>query len=194
MDYSTLDDQSLIRLIAHTQPEALSELYDRYGRMVFSLAFYALGDGSLAEEVTQDVFLRIWQKADTYRSEQAKVSTWMTGIARNRSIDMLRQRGARPEGHSLGWDEGALNAQLNSDGWDADEWVEQEMRAQRVRVALASLPREQRQVLALAYYQGLSHSLIAEYLGEPLGTVKTRIRLGMQKLRRLLQGEYSLRK
>ena len=102
MDYAKLDDATLIRLVAHHREEALSELYDRYNRLVFSLALHVLGDRATAEEVTLDVFTRIWEKAESYDAGQAKVSTWLSSIARNRSIDLLRRRNARPEGHSVG--------------------------------------------------------------------------------------------
>lgn len=184
VDYSALDDETLIRLVGRGRPDALNEFYDRYGRLVFSMAFNALGDRETAEEVTQDVFFRIWEKALTYRPGQARVSTWLVSIARYRAIDMLRQRRVRPEGASLAWDEVSYDSLPRVDGPEGA--AEQAQEAQRVRAALASLHPDQRQALALAYFQGLSHSQIAAHLGEPLGTIKTRIRLGMQKLRQLL--------
>ena len=185
MDYSTLDDTELIRLIAHARPEALSALYDRYGRLVFSLALRALGDQALAEEITQDVFFRIWEKAGTYRPEEAKVSTWLTSITRHRAIDVLRQRGVRPGLDHTEWTETQL--MVIPDGADSPEEVtERALQQELVRRAVALLPAEQSRVLALAYYQGLTHSEIATLCGEPLGTVKTRIRLAMQKLREIL--------
>ncbi len=185
MDYSTLDDPELIRLIAHDRPEALSALYDRYGRLVFSLALHALGDQALAEEITQDVFFRIWEKASTYRLEEAKVSTWLTSITRHRAIDVLRQREVRPGLEHTEWSETQL--MVIPDGADSPEEVtEHALQQELVRRAVALLPVEQSQVLALAYFQGLTHSQIAALCGEPLGTVKTRIRLAMQKLREIL--------
>jgi len=185
VDYSILDDTELIRLIAHTRPEALSALYDRYGRLVFSLALHALGDQALAEEITQDVFFRIWEKAGTYRPEEAKVSTWLTSITRHRAIDVLRQRGVRPALDRTEWSETQL--MLIPDGADSpEEAAEQALQQELVRRAVALLPVEQGRVLELAYFQGLTHSQIATLCGEPLGTVKTRIRLAMQKLREIL--------
>lgn len=186
MDYTTFDDEALMRLIAHTRAEALSVLYDRYGRLVYSLAFRTLGDAAAAEEVTQDVFLRVWEKARSYQAEQAKVSTWLISIARHRAIDLLRQRGARPEGYSIAWDDVSQNAMPRTAWRNPEEIGGQAIQAQRVREAVATLPTEQRQALALAFFQGYSHSEIAERLHEPLGTVKTRIRMAMQKLRHLL--------
>jgi len=187
LNYSTLDDETLIRLVAHARADALSELYDRYSRLVFSLALNLIGDRATAEEVTLDVFIRIWQKAETYRPEQAKVSTWLTSIARHRSIDMLRRHGSRPEQHSLSWAEISPEAAPSVDA--PEKAAELALQQQRVRAALGQLPADQKQVLTLAYFRGYTHREIAEALGQPLGTVKTRIRLAMQRLRDMLQEE-----
>jgi RNA polymerase sigma-70 factor (ECF subfamily) len=187
VDYSTLDDETLIRLIANTRAEALSELYDRYSRLVFSLALNSVGDQAAAEEVTQDVFVRVWQRASQYRADRGKVSTWLTGITRYRAIDQLRRRGSRPEQHSVAWAEVSAAAMPAVNG--PEEATQLAMQRERVRAALAQLPEEQTQVLALAYFQGYSQSQIAESLALPLGTVKTRVRLAMQKLREMLQDE-----
>jgi RNA polymerase sigma-70 factor (ECF subfamily) len=188
VDYHTLDDEALIRLILHARPEALSELYDRYNRLVFSMAWHAVGDRETAEEITQDVFFRIWEKAATYRAEQARVSTWLASITRYRAIDVLRQRGVRAEQYSLAWDDVPAHAEPQG-AEDPAEMAELSMQQARVRQAVQTLPGDQRQALALAFFQGLSHSQIAARLGEPLGTVKTRIRLGMQKLREVLRDD-----
>jgi RNA polymerase sigma-70 factor (ECF subfamily) len=187
LDYSALDDNTLIRLIIQARPEALSALYDRYGRLVYSMALHATGDAETAEEIAQDVFVRVWEKAVTYRSEQAKVSTWLASIARYRAIDVLRQKGARPERSSVGLDDlvPGMEPRVDSPEGAAEKSIEHA----RVRAAVASLPKEQQRALELAYFQGLSHSEIAEWLDEPLGTVKTRIRLAMQKLREILQDD-----
>jgi RNA polymerase sigma-70 factor (ECF subfamily) len=185
LDYSTLDDQALIRLILQARTEALGELYDRYGRLVFSLALNSVGDPATAEEVTQDVFLRVWQRAGQYRADRGAVSTWLTGITRHRAIDQLRRRGSRPEQHSVAWAELAPGDEPTSNGPERETALVLER--EWVRGAVAQLPDEQKQVLALAYFQGLAQSQIAEVLNLPLGTVKTRIRLGMQKLRQTLE-------
>lgn len=187
MDYSKLDDATLIRLIEREHTEALSVLYDRYSRLVFSLALHLLGDQATAEEVTLDVFTRVWEKAGMYRADKAKVSTWLASIARYHSIDILRRQGSRPEQNSVAWTEVTTDTLLSADG--PEEATELTMQRQRVRVAMGELPSDQQQVLALAYFNGLTHREIAEKLGEPLGTVKTRIRLAMQKLRQSLQDE-----
>ena len=187
MDYSTLDDETLIRLIVQARAEALGELYDRYSRLVFGLALNSVGDPATAEEITQDVFLRVWQRARQYSADRGKVSTWLTGITRHRAIDQLRRRGSRPEQHGIAWAEIPLGAEPAING--PEPAATQAMERARVRTAIGQLPEEQKQVLALAYFQGLSQSQIAEALDLPLGTVKTRIRLAMQKLRQMLQDE-----
>jgi RNA polymerase sigma-70 factor (ECF subfamily) len=187
MDYRELDDNALMRLMARKQEDSLSELYDRYGRLVFSVALNVLVDDALAEEVTQDVFLRVWNKAVTFDENLGKVSTWLASVARHRAIDVLRSRRKRPEGNLAGF---AID-----DAWDlpASNNVEVEVELARSRArlkqAMAQLPEVQRRVLAYAFLWGYSHSQIAAELGEPLGTVKTRIRLAMQSLRALLQDE-----
>ena len=185
VDHLQLDDADLLRLIAYAQESALGSLYDRYGRLVYSLAYNAVGDVALAEEITQDVFLRIWEKAETYRVEQGKVVTWLASITRNRAIDLYRRRSVRPEGNRVPWDLDT-GPDLQADT-DVEGEVEIARRKQVIRQALAELPAEQRLALSYAYFQGYSHREIAEHLNEPLGTVKTRIRLAMQKLRVLLE-------
>ncbi|GAB4539872.1 MAG: sigma-70 family RNA polymerase sigma factor [Anaerolineae bacterium] len=159
----------------------MSELYDRHSRLVFSLAMNMVGDQGTAEEITLDVFTRLWDKASTYRPEQARVTTWLASITRYRSIDILRRRGSRPEQHSVSWAELPPDAMPDTNG--PEEAAELSMQRQRVRAAVAELPPEQRQVLTLAYFKGYTHREIAETLGQPLGTVKTRIRLAIHKLR-----------
>lgn len=187
MNYTTLDDAALIRLVARAQADALSELYDRYNRLVFSLALNMVGDQATAEEVTLDVFTRVWEKAETYRADQAKVSTWLTSITRYRSIDILRRQSTRPEQHSVNWAEVSPEAMPSVNS--PEEATELALQQERVRAAIAELPPDQKQALALAYFKGYSHSEIAQALDQPLGTVKTRIRLAMQKLRGMLHDE-----
>ena len=187
MDYKEFDDQSLIRLIAHSQESALSELYDRYSRLVYSLALNAVSDPATAEEITQDVFIRIWDHAGTYQAEKAKVVTWIASMTRNRSIDIIRRQKVRPEGHSVSWSIETFDAEM--DAINVEQTVEISQKRRRIRLAISELPEEQRQALAYAYFQGYTHREIAEVLGEPLGTVKTRIRLAMQKLRQILEEE-----
>ncbi|PKO04367.1 MAG: RNA polymerase subunit sigma-70 [Chloroflexi bacterium HGW-Chloroflexi-3] len=168
---------------------ALGTLYDRYGRLVFSVAFNLVGDIETSEEITQDVFVRTCEGAHGYRAQLARVSTWLVSIARHRAIDELRRRGVRSEQAIVDWVDGERQEQR--DGLPVAEGPEREvettLQQQTIQQMLASLPADQRQVLRLAYFKGMSHSQIAATLGEPLGTVKSRIRLAMQRLRDALQ-------
>ena len=187
MDYTRLNDETLLRLIADAQENALGELYDRYSRLVYSVAFNSLSDPGRAEEVTQDVFLRVWEKASTFDTTQGRVVSWLSSIARHRSIDTFRQARSRREDMSIAWQE-SESVDLPS-GQNVEWEVDLLQRQQRIRRAVSQLPAEQKKALGMAFFQGLSHPEIAAVLGEPLGTVKTRIRLGMQKLRLLLHEE-----
>ncbi len=180
-------DDVLIALVVAQRQDAFDELYTRYSRLIFGIALQMLQqDRAAAEEATLDVFVSVWQHAGSYRPERAKVSTWLTSMARHRCIDRLRTLRVRPEGHAVGWedlaatDEAALATDLGA-----------EAIAQRARVqtALHELPDEQAEVIILAHYYGLTQNEIAASLGLPLGTVKTRVRLAMQKLRTLLLEE-----
>lgn len=186
-DYARYDDERLIHLIVQQQEGALAQLYDRYNRLVFSLAFAVVDDRATAEEITLDVFMRVWQKADTYRADQAKVSTWLTHIARHHAIDILRRRSVRPDHFAVTLEDTPLR--LETPGQDPQEMTEVALRRERVHAALARLPDDQRQALLLAYFSGYTHSQIAETLKQPLGTIKTRLRLAMQKLREFLGEE-----
>lgn len=163
--------------------ESLAKLYDRYGQLVYSLALRILDDAAAAEEVAQDVFLQVWRSAEVYDEGQGKVVTWLTSFARHRAIDMLRRRKVRPEGHQSAledfWD-------LSSPEQAPEPAVEAALDVRNLRQALGTLPEDQRRVLAMAYFQGLTQQEIADQMKEPLGTVKTRVRLGLKKLRGLL--------
>ena len=184
--FAKLSDEALMRLVVMRRSEALGALYDRYGRLVFSLALQVVRDRETAEEVTQDVFYQLWQNAATFRPEQARLTTWMTSITRYRAIDVLRKRRSRPEKDSLEWAEVSPSS-LPRSGDGPEELADLLLQQQQVRQAVASLSPDQQAVLSLAYFQGLSHSEIAAQLNQPLGTVKTRIRLAMQRLRELLK-------
>jgi RNA polymerase sigma-70 factor (ECF subfamily) len=186
-EYAKYEDERLISLIAHAQEAALAQLYDRYNRLVFSLALAIVNDRDTAEEITLDVFMRVWQKAGTYRADQAKVSTWLTHIARHHAIDILRRRAARLDQYAVHWDDATASAESSQQG--PQEFAELSLRRERVHAALARLPAEQKQALNLAYFGGYTHQQIAEMLKQPLGTIKTRIRLAMQKLREHLNDE-----
>lgn len=189
MDYTVQDDEVLIRLVAQEHADALSELYERYGRLIFSVAYNMVGVHATAEEITLDVFQRVWTNAHRYRPDRAKVSVWLVSITRYRAIDILRREGVRPERNSISWAEVPIEPVSPNKSDNPEAAAAANMRKQRVRAAIAELPIEQQQVLALAYFRGYTHSEIAQMLDKPLGTVKTRIRLAMQKLRWLLKDE-----
>jgi RNA polymerase sigma-70 factor (ECF subfamily) len=197
MDFSVLSDMELLAIIAGRQVTlssdsllsgAINSLYDRYGRLIYSVAIHTVGDAQTAEEITQDVFVRVWENAHTYQPEVAKVSAWLVSITRHRAIDELRRRKVRPEKNLDDWpEEGEVNGVEMMTPLDGPEKLfETTAQQQSLRQILAALPPDQRQILRLAYFKGLSHSQIAELLGEPLGTVKSRVRLGMQKLREMI--------
>jgi RNA polymerase sigma-70 factor (ECF subfamily) len=187
VEYSNLRDDALIQLVVLARAEALSELYDRYGRLIYSVARNIVEDGPIAEEITQEVFLQVWQNAGSYRSYKGKLVTWMTTITRYRAIDSLRRRKARPQMNPL------FQVEHDSTDLPAEYGLEEEvdltLLSQRVHQAVAALPVDQRTALALAFFHGLTHREIAGRLDIPLGTVKTRIRLAMQKLRLTLHEE-----
>ena len=185
-DYTRVDDERLIRLIVQLQQEALVQLYERYNRLVFSLALAIVNDRATAEEITLDVFMRVWQKAGTYRADQAKVSTWLTHIARHHAIDVLRRRAARPDQYAVQWEEVIYG---ESPQGDPQVSAELSLRRERVHAALAQLPPDQKQAVVLAYFGGYTQSEISEMLRQPLGTIKTRVRLALQKLRDFLRDE-----
>lgn len=177
------DDEALLRRVRAHDEAALAALYDRHAGLVFTVALRVLGDRALAEEVLQDTFLRCWQGAETYQPGRGHVAGWLLGIARNRAIDALRSRSHQArlrEGAPLPGDEtGAAPRATGTE--DAVALRE------AVGAALAGLPAAQRRVVELAYYGGLTQGEIARQLGEPLGTVKTRTRAAMGRLRDLLR-------
>lgn len=185
---SAASDYELLQRMAAADETALAALYDRYGRLVMSVALAVLGDRAMAEEVTLDVFLTVWQRAGEYNPELAKAATWLTRLARNRAIDRLRREAVRPAAHSVAFSDAAPGR-----GPDLETAVDLALQRQRVRAAVAALPAEQRQALALAFFQGYSHSEIAGLLEQSLGTVKGRIRGGMIRLRQLLAADEPLR-
>lgn len=195
-----VEDEELIARMAARDPTALAGLYDQYDRLVFSFVFHILNDAASAEEVTQDVFLRAWDAAAKFQVGRGRVSSWLLAIAHNRAIDELRSRRARGAKVTTSYDlatPGELEQAFRSSGAgtasaeaaDPQEAALSGMRRVRVLEALQQLPPEQSRVITLAYYGGFTHREIAERLQEPLGTVKTRLRLGLQKLRNLLAAE-----
>jgi RNA polymerase sigma-70 factor (ECF subfamily) len=184
VDVKQVDDVALMHLISQGQDSALAELYDRYGRLVYSVTYRVVGSSQTAEETTLDVFTRAWEKGHTYDSAKSKVSTWLMRLARNRAIDQLRREGVRPEKDSIGWSE--ITAVPVTDSHNPEVQTALTLQQEKVRQALASLPKNQQEALSLAYFKGMSHREIAHTLEEPLGTVKGRIRTGMKALKRIL--------
>jgi len=179
------DDLAIVRRMVAGEAEALAELYDRFAPLVLAVARRILGGAGDAEEVLQEAFLQAWNQADRYDAARSSVSTWLVLISRSRALDRLRSRGAH--------DRTAAAAAAEPPPADTssrlDEHVLHRERQRRVRDALAAIPEEQRRVLELAFYGGLSQSEIATRTGTPLGTVKTRALLGMKKLRQELRSE-----
>lgn len=174
------EDVELVQRVAGRDQDALRTLYGKHGRLVFSLAYRLLGDRQHAEDCTQEVFVALWRNAASYDARRARVTTWLFTITRNTAIDAVRRLESRradplPEGDA--WAAGAAS--------DTADLVAAADDAERVAGALAALPRVQHEALALAYFDGLSHSEIADRLEVPLGTVKGRIRLGLDRLREL---------
>lgn len=189
MDGQPTDD-TLIEQIQAGDETALRILYERYRRLVFSLALRISGDNSAAEEITLDVFERVWRKADSFRPERGALSTWMTAMARYRAIDHVRRRQSRPHSLEAPLEElRFLHGNTPGNPRRPEARTARGLRRERVRAALAQLPPEQQQVLALAYFQGFSHQEMADLLALPLGTVKTRLRLALNKLRFDLRDE-----
>jgi RNA polymerase sigma-70 factor (ECF subfamily) len=172
------EDAELVGRVARGDTQALRDLYERYGRLVYGMALRVLGDRQLAEDCTQDVFVALWRRADRYDPERARVGTWLLSIARNTAVDSVRWHASR-------------RAEALPDSWpeeespDSAELAAAGEHSQRVAEALAELPEPQREVVFLAYFEGLSHSEIADRLALPLGTVKGRIRMALDRLRAL---------
>jgi RNA polymerase sigma-70 factor (ECF subfamily) len=181
-------DEALMLAIASRDEHAFAVLYDRYIDLVYSASFRVLADAGLAEDTSQDVFVRLWNRPETFIAERGRFMSWLMSVTRNRAVDELRARGRRRkrEGGSLGEPDEAAEPLFSIDPIDPQGSAELHESQLAVRQALTCLPREQALALELAYFGGLTQQEIAARLHEPLGTVKTRIRLGMQKLRKSL--------
>ncbi len=178
-------DEELIGRLARGEIEALEALYTRYSRPVYSLALRILGDEGSAEEVTQDVFERVWRHAPSFDRARGRLATWLLGMAHHVAIDVVRHRQRRPQ--AITGEAGALVLKLVPDPQvDVARVTHDNIEGAHVRDALQLLPEAQRRAIELAYFGGLSHLEIAAALGDPLGTVKARIRRGMERLRTAL--------
>ncbi len=182
-------DEALIARLAAGDTAALSLLYDRYSGAVYSLAARIVGDRQVAEDLLQEVFVRVWQRAGTYQGARGKPLTWVLGIAHNLAIDEVRRRRRRPLEADDRDEEGQLTALQALPAVDSDpsDLTWERLRREQIMAALAQLPEAQRILIELAYFEGYTQSQLAARLGEPLGTIKTRMRLAAQKLRELLR-------
>ncbi|MFL5801034.1 MAG: RNA polymerase sigma factor [Roseiflexaceae bacterium] len=176
-------DEELIRRILRRDEPALGAVYDRYGGLVYTIALRITGNREAAEEVTQDVFQAVWQGAGSFQLS-GSFPAWLAGITRHRAIDLTRSRRYRARAR-----EEAIEPDFAGAAAASDSATDTLPLRTVVRTALAELPPTQRQAIELAYYGGLTHVEIAGRLGEPVGTIKSRMRLGLTRLRGLLLGE-----
>ncbi len=180
--HAHLSDEALVAQVARGDDEALAELYDRVGRIAYGLAVRVLRDERLAEDAVQEGFLAVWRNAASFRAERAKASTWILTLVHRRSVDLVRReerRRTEPLGEEL-----PTGSAQESESTDEAAWLRFER--ERVQAALTQLPDVQREALELAYYGGFSQSELAQRLGVPLGTIKSRMFSGLARLRELL--------
>lgn len=186
--YTGLDDEELMQRLVYRDLRAFRALFDRYGNLVYSAALRVVRDAQIAEDMVQEIFLRIWRKPESYVAQRGRFVTWLTSVTRNRAVDEIRSRGRRfrYETASPEEQEREVPAPDTNDPALTAELLDQR---RLILAALSQIPQEQRQIIELAYFGGFTQQEIAQRLSQPLGTVKTRIRLGMQKLRVALTPE-----
>jgi RNA polymerase sigma-70 factor, ECF subfamily len=175
-----LADEELMPLIGEKDPEAFEVFYDRHGGVAYSLAYRIVGERAAAEDVTQEAFISLWRSGARFDSTRGSVRSWMLSIVRNRAIDQLRSKAGKAP--KLAFDDDSILEQRPAEELTEEEAIRHET-ASEVRGALGTLPNDQSKVIELAYFGGFSHSEIARMLGVPLGTVKGRMRLGLEKIR-----------
>jgi RNA polymerase sigma-70 factor (ECF subfamily) len=173
-----LSDEALVALAARSERSALAELYDRYGRPAYGLALRVLRDEALAEDAVQDAFLTLWRTASRFVPEKGKASTWILTLVHRRAVDVVRREQRRRAD--------SLEPASEPAGGAVDEEAWLRLQRERVQDALRQLPDQQREAIELAYYGGFTQSELAERLGQPLGTIKSRMFLGLGRLRELL--------
>ena len=172
------DDTNLVTRMQRRDPNALAELYDRYGRVTFSLIIRIVRDAGTAEDLVQETFLRVWNRVHGFDAQKGSIGPWLLAVARNRAIDYLRSAGGR-ERNAVEYEETdhpALYCDMERDLLSSD-------RVRRVKTAVEKLSPNHRQVIELAYFEGLSQTEMAERMGQPLGTVKTWVRAALKTLR-----------
>jgi RNA polymerase sigma-70 factor (ECF subfamily) len=184
-NFNELSDEALINAIAGGAVWAMEPLYQRYNRILYSLAYRTVADHQVAEDLLQDAFLSVWRRATSYSSQSGAVRSWLVSIVHHRTIDYLRAVRRRSTLKEATWEEVEQDERTAfPDVWD-EAW--RSVQSAQVRAALMNIPIEQRMVIELAYFQGWTHSEIAEGCKIPLGTVKARMRLGLIHLKRILQ-------
>lgn len=183
-------DAVLVARMARGEDAAIGALYDRWAGVLLAVSLRITRDRADAEEVLAEAFAQAWREAPRFEATRGSVAAWLTTITRSRALDLLRARGRRTRLEETAANEPALPASFGQGPAAPDRPVEDQERQTAVRVALADLPEPQRVALEMAYFEGLSQSEIAERLGQPLGTVKTRTRLAMEKLRDSLRPYY----
>jgi RNA polymerase sigma factor (sigma-70 family) len=179
--HAHLSDEALVALVARGDEDALAELYDRVGRIAYGLALRILRDERHAEDAVQEAFLQVWRNAATFRPERAKASTWVLTLVHRRAVDLVRREERRQADPLTDDTTAAVGA---AEQTDEAAWLRFER--ERVQTALKQLPDLQREALELSYYGGFSQSELAERLGVPLGTIKSRMFAGLARLRELL--------
>jgi len=177
-EFAHLSDEALVALVDRGNERALAELYDRFGRTAYSVALRILRDQALAEDAVQEAFLTVWRTASRYMPERAKASTWILTMVHHRAVDLVR-REERRRTEPMDDVPEALGASTEEIAWLC-------LQREQVREALARLPDPQREAIELAYYGGFTQSELADRLGEPLGTIKSRMFAGLNRLRDLL--------
>lgn len=182
-------DEVLLSQVAHGNSGALETLYNRHASTVLAVSLKVIGDQNMAEDILQETFWRVWRSATTYQPQRGSFTGWLFRIARNLSIDAYRRGNIRPSVMDVTGDNDSILDQIPDPDVDVAEQAQLGLKNQQVRKALASLPRMQRQVIEMAYFFGMTRQEIAEATGEALGTIHTRARLGLQKLREELEKE-----
>jgi RNA polymerase sigma-70 factor (ECF subfamily) len=184
-----LSDEILVTQVARGNSDALAALYDRYASTVLGVCLRVVGDQAMAEDLLQETFWRVWKSAETYQAERGTFTSWLFRIARNLAIDAYRRRNVRPQTFYSEEGSDPILEEVPDPDMDVASQAQSILRNRQVRKALASLPSMQRQVIEMAYFYGMTRQEIAEATGEALGTIHTRARLALQKLREQLDKE-----